>query len=62
MGPKLNTEELSVEERAQKLVSYLEQKCSLPQDLPHDVRPAALKAEIEKAFLTAENTLKEIEA
>jgi len=60
MNSNLNVKIESPEKRAQELVSYLEKKTLLSDDIPHSFHPQSFKSEIEKIFNTAENTLKEI--
>ena len=51
----------SPHERAEEFVSFLNEKISLPEDIPDEIRPELLKANIEEVFRTAEETLKKIE-
>ncbi|OFW90329.1 MAG: hypothetical protein A3B66_02305 [Alphaproteobacteria bacterium RIFCSPHIGHO2_02_FULL_46_13] len=60
MNAKSDFETVSPEVRAQELVSYLEQKLSLPTDISDSHRPQTFQNEIEEIFTTAEKTLKEI--
>lgn len=60
MSTKSNSETVSPEVRAQELVSYLEQKLSLPTELSDIHHPQSFKSEIEEIFTTAEKALREI--
>lgn len=61
MGTDAMNGKKSPKNRAEELVSFLNEKISLPEDIPDEIRPDALKANIEEVFRTAEETLKKIE-
>jgi hypothetical protein len=60
MDVKLDTKILSPEDRAKKLVSYLEERVCLPEDVLKDIHLEALKESIEEVFRTSEDVLNNI--
>lgn len=60
MDADSRNEKSSPHDRAEKLISFLNEKISSPEDIPDEIRPEALKANIEEVFRTAEEALKKI--
>lgn len=54
------TETSTAAQRAEALVSYLEEKTHLPEDIPEHLRPKALQTDIEEALSEIEQAAQEL--
>ncbi len=58
-GNEVMTE--NAKERARKYVQYLEERCTLPPEVPNNLRPAAFAKHIEGALLDVEKAYRDMQ-
>ena len=60
MSKPADSKKFSAAQRAAALVSYLEEHAHLPEDIPDQLKPKALQADIEAALIEMEQVAQEL--